>query len=61
MIKEDARKKGGKYRVRMESAMYGKINGKGPEYYFSTYTVPFFADCIRQIGWLFWFFIGEFD
>lgn len=37
LIKEDARDKGGRYRVRVESAMYGTINGGGPEYYFSTF------------------------
>lgn len=42
LIKEDKRKKGGKYRIRVESAMYGMINGGGPEYYFSTYNGDIF-------------------
>ncbi|NIR48572.1 DUF4097 domain-containing protein [candidate division KSB1 bacterium] len=37
LIKEDTRKRGGKYKVRIENAIYGTINGGGPQYYFSTY------------------------
>ncbi|MFQ5637313.1 MAG: hypothetical protein ACE5IR_04905 [bacterium] len=37
LVKEDSRKKGGTFKVKIESAMYGAINGGGPEYYFSTY------------------------
>ena len=37
LIQEDTRKRGGKYRVKVESAVYGTINGGGPEYRFSTY------------------------
>lgn len=37
MIKEDSRKEGGKFKLHIESAMYGKINGGGPEYHFSTF------------------------
>jgi DUF4097 and DUF4098 domain-containing protein YvlB len=34
---EDNRKSGGKYRVRIDKAMYGSINGGGPEMQFVTY------------------------
>jgi DUF4097 and DUF4098 domain-containing protein YvlB len=34
---EDNRKEGGKYRVRLDKAMYGTINGGGPEMQFVTY------------------------
>ncbi len=37
VITDDASKKGRKFRVRVESAMYGAINGGGPEFRFSTY------------------------
>lgn len=37
LIQEDTRKRGGKIKVRIESTMYGTINGGGPEYHFSTY------------------------
>ncbi len=34
---EDARSKGGKYKIKLEKAMYGVINGDGPEFQFATY------------------------
>jgi DUF4097 and DUF4098 domain-containing protein YvlB len=34
---EDARKKGGKYKIKIEKAMFGAINGGGPEFQFATY------------------------
>jgi Putative adhesin len=34
---EDNRSKGGKYRIKMEKAMIGRINGGGTEYTFKTY------------------------
>ena len=37
VIKEDNRGKGGKFHLKMESFIYGQINGGGPEYYFSTF------------------------
>lgn len=37
LVQEDSRRRGGKYKVRVESAMYGTINGGGPEFHFSTY------------------------
>ncbi|MCG8603902.1 hypothetical protein MJD09_02755 [bacterium] len=37
LVQEDTRRRGGKYKVRVESAMYGTINGGGPEFHFSTY------------------------
>lgn len=37
LTKEDRRQRGGKFKVKVESAIYGTINGGGPEYYFSTY------------------------
>lgn len=36
-VVEDQRKSGGRYRVRMDKAMYGSINGGGPEMQFVTY------------------------
>lgn len=36
-VVEDQRKSGGRYRVRMDKAMYGTINGGGPEMQFVTY------------------------
>ena len=36
-VEEDTRKKGGKYRVQLEKAMYGTINGGGPEFQFATF------------------------
>jgi len=36
-VVEDQRKTGGRYRVRMDKAMYGSINGGGPEMQFVTY------------------------
>ncbi len=41
-MKEDNRGKGGKFRLTVESAMYGKINGGGPEFYFSTFNGEIF-------------------
>lgn len=41
-IKEDNREKGGKFRLSVESAMYGSINGGGPEFYFSTFNGQIF-------------------
>jgi len=35
-VVEDGRGQGGKYRIRMERAVYGSINGGGPEYSFQT-------------------------
>ena len=37
LIREDTRKRGGKIKVKIESSIYGTINGGGPEFYFSTY------------------------
>lgn len=37
LIKEDTRKQGGRFKVSVESALYGAINGGGPLYHFSTY------------------------
>lgn len=37
LIQEDTRKRGGKYKVRVESSIFGTINGGGPLYHFSTY------------------------
>ncbi|MCH8982183.1 hypothetical protein IH922_09220 [candidate division KSB1 bacterium] len=37
LIREDRRKRGGKIKVKIESSIYGTINGGGPEFYFSTY------------------------
>lgn len=37
LIQEDTRKRGGKYKVRVESSIFGSINGGGPLYHFSTY------------------------
>jgi len=34
---EDSRSKGGKYKIKLEKAMYGVINGDGPEFQFATY------------------------
>ena len=34
---DDQRKSGGRYRVRIDKAMYGSINGGGPEMQFVTY------------------------
>lgn len=42
LLKEDNRGKGGKFRLKMESFIYGKINGGGPEYYFSTFNGEIF-------------------
>jgi len=42
MIKEDNRGRGGKFRLKMESYIYGQINGGGPEYYFSTFNGEIF-------------------
>jgi hypothetical protein len=36
-VVEDSRSKNGKYRVRLDKAMYGTINGGGPEMQFVTY------------------------
>lgn len=36
-VEEDSRSEGGKYRVRVEKAMVGTINGGGPEIQFSTF------------------------
>jgi hypothetical protein len=36
-VVEDQRKSGGRYRVKMDKAMYGSINGGGPEMQFVTY------------------------
>ncbi len=36
-IEDSPRRKGGKYKVRLEGDMYGKLNGGGPEMHFSTY------------------------
>lgn len=36
-VVEDQRKSGGRYRVKMDKAMYGTINGGGPEMQFVTY------------------------
>jgi hypothetical protein len=36
-VVEDSRSKNGKYRVRIDRAMYGSINGGGPEMQFVTY------------------------
>ena len=37
IIEENRRGKSGKYRVKIEDAFYGTINGGGPEYHFSNY------------------------
>ena len=37
IVQEDSRNRGGKYRVKVESTIFGAINGGGPEYHFSTY------------------------
>jgi len=37
LIREDGRKRGGRIKVKIESSIYGTINGGGPEFYFSTY------------------------
>ncbi len=37
LIKEDTRKRGGKIKVKVESSIFGTINGGGPEFHFSTY------------------------
>jgi len=36
-VEEDSRKEGGKYKLKVEKAVYGLINGGGPEMQFSTY------------------------
>jgi DUF4097 and DUF4098 domain-containing protein YvlB len=36
-VVEDQRKSGGRYRVKVDKAMYGSINGGGPEMQFVTY------------------------
>jgi DUF4097 and DUF4098 domain-containing protein YvlB len=36
-VEEDGRKEGGKYKLKVEKAVYGLINGGGPEMQFSTY------------------------
>ena len=36
-IEEDSRKKGGKYRVRIDKTVHGTINGGGPEYQFTNF------------------------
>jgi DUF4097 and DUF4098 domain-containing protein YvlB len=41
-IVEDARGKGGKYRVKIERAMYGTINGGGPEFQFKSFNGDIF-------------------
>ncbi len=33
---EDSRSDGGKYKARFQAAVYGDINGGGPEYHFKT-------------------------
>jgi hypothetical protein len=35
-VVEDSRGNGGKYRIRMDRAIFGSINGGGPEYLFQT-------------------------
>ncbi len=42
VTKEDSRKEGGKFRLEIESALYGKIGKGGPEYHFSTYNGKIF-------------------
>lgn len=36
-VEQDARQKGGKYKIQLEKAMYGAINGGGPEFQFATF------------------------
>lgn len=36
-LEDSPRRKGGKYKVRLEGDMYGKLNGGGPEMHLSTY------------------------
>jgi DUF4097 and DUF4098 domain-containing protein YvlB len=36
-VVEDEREEGGGYRISFEKAVYGSINGGGPEYQFKTY------------------------
>jgi hypothetical protein len=36
-VVDDGRPNSGKYRVRMDHAMYGTINGGGPEFQFQTF------------------------
>jgi len=37
LIQEDSRERGGKFKVTVENTIYGKLNGGGPLYHFSTY------------------------
>lgn len=41
-VEEDGRKEGGKYKLKVEKAIYGLINGGGPEMQFSTYNGDIF-------------------
>jgi len=36
-VEQDARQKGGKYKIQLEKAMFGSINGGGPEFQFATF------------------------
>lgn len=36
-VEQDSRQKGGKYKIQVEKAMYGSINGGGPEFQFATF------------------------
>jgi len=36
-VEQDTRQKGGKYKIQLEKAMYGSINGGGPEFQFATF------------------------
>lgn len=44
---EDGRKDGGKYRVKIDKAVHGKINGGGPEYQFTNFNGGIY---IRKAG-----------
>ena len=46
-IVEDSRKDGGKYRVRIDKAIHGTINGGGPEYQFTNFNGNIY---IRKAG-----------
>ena len=46
-IVEDAREKGGKYRVRVDKSVYGTINGGGPEIHFTNFNGNIY---IRKTG-----------
>jgi hypothetical protein len=41
-VEQDTRQKGGKYKVQLEKAMYGSINGGGPEFQFATFNGDIF-------------------